>query len=611
MWPRRGFCTVAKGSSRANVERWLSRLEPTLSSRSSALPPQRFGELFAAECFWRDMVAFTWNIATFEGRESIGDALNATHVAAAPSGWRIDGEVTSGSTASGVPTTDAWLAFETAQGCGRAHVRLDGDSRARTLLTTLQELHGHPFAIGRRRRLGTEHGPKPNRQYWHEQSAAALAAAEPYVLIIGGGQGGLSLGARLQLLGVPYLIVERHEAAGDSWRTRYPSLCLHDPVWYDHMPYLPFPPNWPVFTPRDKMADWLKAYVNFMDLLVWTSSTVRRAVQLDNGWQVEVERGSGEVNILRPTHVVFACGMSGYPRQPHFEGADLFEGTQLHSSKYEGGRPWVGTNCVVVGSNTSAHDVCQDLWEQGARNVTMLQRSASLVVSTNSVLELALGPLYSEEAIERGIQHEMADALATTLPYRLQEPRWREITQQMRARDAVLYRRLEEAGFSLDFGPDDTGIFAKSLREGGGFYIDVGCAELICDGRVGLRSGTGIARLERDAVLLESGERLPADLVVYATGYGSMHRFVADIVSEEVAEATGRVWGMGAGVPKDPAPWEGELRNMWKPTAVERLWFTGGNLAQSRHYSRLLALQLQARYLGLPTPVYPKNDFVM
>lgn len=55
---------------------------------------------------------------------------------------------------------------------------------------------------------------------------------------------------------------------------------------------------------------------------------------------------------------------------------------------------------------------------------------------------------------------------------------------------------------------------------------------------------------------------------------------------------------------KDPGPWEGEERNMWKPTAVKSLWFHGGNLHQSRHYSLYLSLQLKARFESLDTPVY-------
>ena len=78
------------------------------------------------------------------------------------------------------------------------------------------------------------------------------------MLIVGGGQGGIGLGARLKRLGVPTLIVDALPRPGDAWRKRYKSLCLHDPVWYDHLPYLPFPDHWPVFTPKDKIGDWLE-----------------------------------------------------------------------------------------------------------------------------------------------------------------------------------------------------------------------------------------------------------------------------------------------------------------------------------------------------------------
>ena len=83
-----------------------------------------------------------------------------------------------------------------------------------------------------------------------------------------------------------------------------------------------------------------------------------------------------------------------------------------------------------------------------------------------------------------------------------------------------------------------------------------------------------------------------------------MNGWVADLVSQETADRLGKVWGLGSDTTKDPGPWEGEQRNMWKPTQVENLWMHGGNLHQSRHYSLYLALQLKARYEGIDTPVY-------
>ena len=131
---------------------------------------------------------------------------------------------------------------------------------------------------------------------------------------------------------------------------------------------------------------------------------------------------------------------------------------------------------------------------------------------------------------------------------------------------------------------------------------------MIIQGKIKLKSGVSLERVEHDSVLLTDGTRLPADLIVYATGYGSMNGWAARIISQEVADRVGKCWGLGSGTTKDPGPWEGELRNMWKPTHQPALWFHGGNLHQSRHYSQFLSLQLKARMEGIATPVYGMGE---
>lgn len=281
-------------------------------------------------------------------------------------------------------------------------------------------------------------------------------------------------------------------------------------------------------------------------------------------------------------------------------------GLQLHSSQYRGGRPHAGKRVVVVGSNNSGWDIVQDLWEQGAAKVTMIQRSPSMVVSTQSVLTHGLGALYRQDA---PLHHEDADLVATCVPYKLLIPRWKAINRQMQSTDHELLSNLAVAGYQLDDGPDGAGIFAKSATEGGGFYIDMGCADLVIRKEVSVRYAT-VSCLDEDGIVIrdkttEKEERLPADVIVYATGFETMDQWLSQLCNEEIATKVGKTWGLGLGKgPKDPGPWEGELRNMWKPTSVDGLWFHGGNLAQSRHYSRFLALQLGARYIGIETPVF-------
>ena len=218
-------------------------------------------------------------------------------------------------------------------------------------------------------------------------------------------------------------------------------------------------------------------------------------------------------------------------------------------------------------------------------------------------MEIGLGGLYSEEAVANGVTTEKADMIFASLPYKIMHEFQIPLYDQMRERDAEFYAGLEKAGFELDWGDDGSGLFMKYLRRGSGYYIDVGASQLIIDGEVKLVKGQ-VDHFEDDAVVLSDGTRLEADLVVMATGYGSMNGWAADLISQEVADKVGKVWGLGSDTTKDPGPWEGEQRNMWKPTQQENLWFHGGNLHQSRHYSLYLALQLKARMEGLDTPVY-------
>ena len=119
-----------------------------------------------------------------------------------------------------------------------------------------------------------------------------------------------------------------------------------------------------------------------------------------------------------------------------------------------------------------------------------------------------------------------------------------------------------------------------------------------------MKSGVEIEAFTPTGLRFADGEELPADVVIFCTGFQSMHETVAAIVSREAADRIGPCWGLGSGVRGDPGPWQGEPRNMWKPTAQEGLWFHGGNLALSRFYSKHVALQLKARMEGIDTPVY-------
>lgn len=578
---------------------WLSRFGAALAEKDVDGVASMFED---GDCFWRDFVAFTWNIATMDGRAAIRAMLEAQLDAALPASFEPDASATKG---GGV--VEGWFSFETATARGRGHARLRG-GKCWTLLTAMTELKGYEEPAGYRRPYGLIHTAGKHRRTWREtvedEHSALGATKQPYCLIVGGSQGGLALAARLKRLGVPTIVVDALPQPGDAWRNRYRSLYLHDAVWADHLPYLPYPDHWPIFMSKDKMADWLQAYAKIMELNFWGSTTCRAARfdAADGRWTVTVER-EGKPLSLRPKHLILATGLSGFPNTPDIPGASSFLGAQYHSSRHKDGLPYAGKNCIVIGANNSAHDIAVDLWAVDAK-VTMIQRSPTTVVSIRLHRRINdEGPL-SEKGIRAGITTEQADLMMSAWPFRLKETVDRAMVQRIRREDADFYARLAASGFMLDFGPDETGIGGKYFRRASGYYIDEGCSALIANGEIAVKTRTGVSEIRPRSVVLENGEELPADLIVYATGYGPMENWVESLISKEVADKVGRVWGLGSDTPLDPGPWEGELRNMWKPTAQEGLWFHGGNLAQSRFHSLHLALQLKARMEGIATPVH-------
>ncbi|MTD56593.1 NAD(P)/FAD-dependent oxidoreductase [Amycolatopsis pithecellobii] len=579
------------------AESWLTDLE-------AALTAGRVNDvlsLFTEDCFWRDLVAFTWNITTLEGKAAIGDMLHATVERVRPRRWTMSGPARQAGN-----VTEASITFETAALRGEGILRLR-DGLAWVLLTTAVELKGFEEATGPRRVAGTDHGARRGRVSWQERRRREAQSLgydlQPFCLIVGGGQAGLALGATLRRLGVPALIVDRHERPGDAWRLRYESLCLHDGVWYNAMPYLPYPDDWPVFCPKDKMGDFLEAYASLMELNFW-GGTECVAAEFDNAaqeWTVDLVR-DGVATTLRPKHLILAVGNHGAPHTPDVPGAQSFTGDLMHSSQYSSGAAYTGLKCVVIGASNSGHDICQDLWEHGAQ-VTMVQRSSTHIVRSGVLLNDLLGALYSEEAIAGGLTTDQADLIRASYPLRILTEMHKELWAGIRQREAGYYERLAAVGFKLDFAEDGAGIAIKALRRGAGWYVDEGATELITSGEVGLRHGS-IAELRPHSVILDDGTEIEADLVVLATGYKPLSSVIERLTSAEIAARIGRCNGIGSGLDRDPGPWLGEHRNRWTPTPQPNFWLTGGGLADIRYYSRFLGLQLKARWEKVDTTCY-------
>ncbi|MGI8694154.1 MAG: flavin-containing monooxygenase [Geodermatophilaceae bacterium] len=546
-------------------------------------------DLFLADGWWRDLLAFTWDLRTIHGTEAIKSTLAGTLVETQASNFQL----TEGKPPELVEADEntRWVQgffdFETAVARGRGFFRLmpAGDTwKGWTVLTAMEELKGHEERLGPNRVKGVNHGENNRRTSWLDRRRAKrdFAEDEPQVLVVGAGQAGLSIAARLGQLGVDTLVVERNERIGDSWRKRYRSLVLHDPVWYDHMAYIPFPKHWPVFTPKDKLADWFESYASSMELNVWTQTELLSATYDDTPgqWTATVRREDGIERVLHPHHIVLATGMSGVPKAPDIAGTDVYAGVVTHSSGHAGGQDYSGKNAIVVGSCNSGHDIAHDFYEQGA-NVTMVQRSSTYVMTSQN----GIATLFAGTYEEGGPPTEDADLIFASIPYPVLAHIHQGATQQIAELDKDLLAGLERAGFKLDYGEDGSGLFMKYLRRGGGYYIDVGASQLIADGKIKVKQGVEIARLTPTGVEFTDGTELAADIVVLATGYENMRESARALLGDAVADRCTPVWGLDE---------EGELRTIWRDSGHDGFWFMGGNLHQSRHYSKFLALKIKA-----------------
>lgn len=570
---------------------WLSAFEAALGRAD----PAAAAGCFLADGHWRDLLSATWRIETVSGRPGIESLLRQSMPGFGAHGLRVAAGRTPPRTVhrAGRDVIEVMFDFETSTGAGAGVARLVPDAggpggvRAWILLTSLQSLRGHEETSNACGSQGKDHYAREfGAANWEDNRARARAYADhdPTVLVVGAGQAGLSIAARLGQLGVDTLIIDREARVGDNWRQRYHSLTLHNEVHVNHLPYMPFPITWPVFIPKDKLANWFEAYVDSLDLKCWTGTELvaGRYDEQTAQWAVTLHCPDGSERVMHPRHVVFATGVSAIPEMPLQPGLEAFKGTVMHSGSYTQGAAWKGRKTLVLGTGNSGHDVAQDLQAAGA-DVTLIQRSPTYVVGIKEAQRVYA--LYAE-----GMPTDDCDLLATAMPYPVLRHAYQLSTAVSRAADKPLLDGLAARGFRMTEGEDHTGFQMMYLRRGGGYYFNVGCSDLIADGRVGLVQYDAIAAFVPEGVRFKDGRVLEAELLVMATGYKNQQAVVRASLGDAVADRVGAVWGMDEG---------GELRNMWRPTAQPGLWFIAGSLAQCRIYSKFLALQIKAREVGL------------
>jgi cation diffusion facilitator CzcD-associated flavoprotein CzcO len=569
-----------------SVRLWLTKFERSLK----ALDHNALDDLFIEDSHWRDLVAFSWNITPSDSRDSVVQTLLNEQPRVQAYGFKIaEGRTAPRKvTRAGMEVIEAIFEFETSFGRCAGILRLPAaqPEKAWVISTSLRELKGYEEPVGNSRPDGAS-----KRTFggvsWAEKRAREqeYKDRDPAVLIVGGGHNGLAIAAKLGLLGVDALVVERSPKVGDVWRHRYSALALHNEIYLNHMPYMPFPSSWPKYLPKDMLGDWLEAYAVAMECNVWTSTTFvkGRYDEEREEWSALVRRQDGSERVLRPRHIVFANGVVGEPKMPDAPGLSDFQGELIHAQGFTSGAPWRGKNVLVLGVGNSAHDIAQDLQGHGA-NVKMIQRGSVTVFSVKAA-SINHAIYYKEQ-----LPIDDCDLIATSATAQVQLRGYKLAVQRMLEIDKDLLEGLSARGFKTDLGPEGGGHQMRIRQNHGGYYLNVGCSDLIVSGDIGVVQYPDIERFVPEGALMKDGTTEQADLIVAATGYHPPVDVVRELLGDTIAEKIGPIWGMDKG---------GEMSNMYKPTPQKGLWFTGGGFAQGRVWSHYVALQIKAREAGL------------
>ncbi|RSH82839.1 hypothetical protein EHS25_005829 [Saitozyma podzolica] len=547
-----GLDIPADVDSEKQAQALTTRLAEVLGSGDA----QGFTDMFLDYGVWRDKLAFTWDYRTFNFRENIERAatdllpstlVNNMHLfTPAPSIQRpypdlaylqfcvsFDTPLVNASAAiNAVQTADGWKLW--------------------TVHTVAENLLQFP-------ELDPRDGHMTGPISWEKQREQDDNSIEPDVVIVGGGQNGLALAARLKALGVPNLIIERAAIIGDVWRNRYEYLSLHFPHWADHFPYFPYPEHWPTYTPAQKLGHFMEWYASAMELAVWTSSSVVKADQdAEGNWTVQVNKGGKDTRTLKPKHVVMATSLCGVPMTPVIPGMSEWKaGVYRHSTAHDSSRDWVGKKVLVVGTSSSGFDTAYEPKNGVRPNI------------------------------------EDVDRLAFAMPVGPGEELGRRNAEVLENLDKDLLDGLHARGFKTWRGQRGTGNGTLGQTRNGGFYFEAGACEQIINGKIKVEQGY-IEKFTESKVVLSGGREKEYDLIVFATGFSNTIDSVRATLGDDIADRCGPIWGVDE---------EGEFKSAYKESGVPNLWMMVGYLPYTRYHSKRVALRLKALIEGIaPAP---------
>ncbi|KAJ4357993.1 uncharacterized protein N0V89_002570 [Didymosphaeria variabile] len=571
---------------------WLSQLERSFSERSIDL----VSNLFIENCWWRDIVALSWDFSCKQGQEAIRNYLvSATHGLSDIRANTFGGLQPMLVEFGGESWIQSGFTFRTPHGDGKGLLKLMnvgvGNWKAWTVFTQLEKLDYMKELEKQRAACVPPTSVPAMIGAGHDESE------DNQVIIVGAAQAGLMLGARLKHMRIKTLLLERNARLGDSWRQRYQSITLHTPSYTDHWAYMKIPETWPRFLVGDEVADFMEHYGQLMGLDIQYNTDVKNVSYDEATRKYTIQSATPEgMRSHSATHLVLATGLFGdEPILPTFPGQDSFEGQIYHSKYHRSAADIPDTHnkkVVIIGAATSGHDIAADFVAHGAGKVTMMQRHPIYSISRESWETFMLG-LWKMD----GLSTEEADIVGNSFPLAIIRTMSVGLTKMMAEHDKDVHDGLKKAGLALKEGDDGCGLADYQLIKGGQYYIDQGANEMIIDGRIKIQQcEEGVKKFTEDGLVLADGTKLEADVVVLATGFQKETTTIEKLMGSDILKRLHNKFGQ--------LDEEQERSGWWRSTGLPGFWFMTGSFMYCRQFSLPLALQIAAVELGLNKRYY-------